>query len=145
MKFNLEEEDEISLNKSLKKSRKELRSIILILLDKTDLTQKEIAKILSISPKTVGKIKKRYLDEGLNSALNDKSRPGQPRKYDDNKEAEIIALACTDPPKGRKRWTVRLIAEEMKKIPGFETINRETVRNILKKIQLNHGLKKCGV
>jgi transposase len=72
------------------------------LLNNSDLNQKEIAKILNITPKTVSKIKKRYLDEELESALNDKPRSGQPKKYDDEKEAEIIALACTDPPEGRK-------------------------------------------
>ena len=56
-------------------------------------------------------------------------------EYDKKKKAEIIAKACTTPPNGRKRWTVRLLAEEMGTQEGFETINRETIRIILKKIQ----------
>jgi len=55
------------------------------------------------------------LQEGLDSALNDKPRSGQPKKYDDGVEAEIITLTCTDPPEGRKRWTIKLLVEEMKK------------------------------
>jgi transposase len=133
MEFKLKLEDEIAVNELLKKSKKEFRLIILTLLNNSDLNQIEIAKILDITPKTVSKIKKRYLGKGLEFALNDKPRSGQPKKYDEDKEAEIIALACTDPPEGRKRWTVRLIAEEMKQKSGFETINRETVRLILKK------------
>ncbi|MDR2623711.1 MAG: helix-turn-helix domain-containing protein [Methanobrevibacter sp.] len=142
MKFKLEEEDEVTVNKLLKKSKEEFRLFILVLLNNSDLNQKEIAKILDITPKTVSKIKKRYLDEGLESALNDKPRSGQPKKYDDEKEAEIIALACTDPPEGRKQWTARLVAEEMKQKTGFETINRETVRLVLKKATQSHGPKK---
>jgi transposase len=144
-KFNLKEEDEIVAYNMLKKSKELFRSVILILLSNSDLNQKEIAEVLDITPKTVSKIKKRYLEGGLDFALNDKPRSGQPKKYDDVKEAEIVALACTDPPKGRKRWSVRLIAEKLKDKPGFETITRETVRVTLKKTQQNHGLKKCGV
>jgi transposase len=143
-KFNLKEEDEISINKMLKKSKETLRSVILILLNNSDLKQNEIAKIFNITPKTVSELKKRYLNEGLESVIYDKPRPGQPKKYDNVKETEIIALACTDPPKGKKRWTVRLIAEELRQKPGFETITRETVRVVLKKTTQSHGLKKCG-
>jgi transposase len=62
------------------------------LLNNSDLNQKEIAKILNITPKTVSKIKKRYLDEGFESALNDKPRSPQPKKYDDEKEAEYNCI-----------------------------------------------------
>jgi transposase len=134
MKFSLKEEDEVSINKLLKQSRGTFRAMMLMLLNNSDLNQKEIAKILGITPKTVGIIKKRYLEEGLDFALNDKPRPGQPKKYNDEKKAEIVALACTDPPEGKKQWTVRLIAEELRKKPGFETITRETVRITLKKL-----------
>jgi transposase len=139
MKFKLEKEDEESLNKLLKKSKKELRVVILILLNSSDLNQKEIAKALSITPNTVTKIKKRYLGEGLDSALHDKERTGQPKKYGVEEETEIIALACTDPPKGRKKWAIRLLAEILAEKEGFETINRETIRLVLKKAQLNLG------
>jgi len=139
MKFSLEEKDEESVNKLLKKSKETLRLVILTLLNNTDLSQKEIAKILNITPKTVSKIKKRYLKEGLDYALNDNPRSGQPKKYDVEKETEIIALACTDPPEGSKRWTVRLLAETLREKEGFESITRETVRIVLKKVQLNLG------
>ena len=98
----MEEKDEVSVNKLLKESKELFRAVMLMLLNNSDLNQEEIAKILNITPKTVGKIKKRYLEEGLGSALNDKLRSGQPKKYDDEKEAEIIVLACTDPPKWDK-------------------------------------------
>ena len=139
MKFKLKEEDERLVNKLLKKSKEEFRLVILTLLNNTDLTQKEIAKILDITPKTVSKIKKRYLDEGLDSAVQDRPRSGQPKKYDVNQETEIIALACTDPPEGRVRWTLRLLEETLNEKEGFESVSRETIRIVLKKAQLNLG------
>ena len=85
------------------------------------------------------RIRKRYLDEGLQSALVDKQRPGQPEKYTERHVAEIMALACTQPPDGRKRWSLTLLTEELRKKQGFETINRESIRLILKKAKLNPG------
>ncbi len=87
----------------------------------------------------IWRIKKRYVYEGIYSVLNEKPRSGQPRKYTAKQEAEVIAMACTDPPIGRKRWSVRLLTERMKRRKGYETINRETVRLILKKAELNLG------
>jgi putative transposase len=60
-------------------------------------------------------VKKRYAEEGLQSALKDKPRPGQPRKYSEKQVAEIIALACTPCPDGRKRWSLTLLCEELGK------------------------------
>jgi transposase len=117
MKFQLNKIDTTTLKKSLKENKELFRSVILIFLNDTNLKQKEIAEILDITPKTVSKIKKRYLEHGLDYALNDNPRSGQPRKYDNEKETEIITLACTDPPEGQKQWTVRLIAEKMREKP----------------------------
>jgi putative transposase len=99
----------------------------------------EIKDTLGISRATVSNIKKRYREEGLQSALTDKPRPGQPRKYTERHEAEIIAQACTKSPDGSKRWSLTLLTEEMRKKEGFETINRESIRLILKKAKQNLG------
>ena len=99
----------------------------------------EIKETLCISRATVSNIKKRYREEGFQSALSEKPRSGQPRKYTDKQEAEVIATACTDTPRGRKRWTIRLLTDRMKGLNSFETINRETVRLILKKAKLDLG------
>jgi transposase len=69
----------------------------------------------------------------------DKPRSGQPRKYTERQEAEIMAQACASPPEGRARWSVRLLTEELRKQKGFETINRENVRLVLKKRRLGLG------
>jgi transposase len=143
-KYNLKENDRLALCDFLKKSKEEQRAIILLLVN-DGFSNVKISEILNIHENTVSRIKNKYLKEGLNSALNDKPRPGQPKKYGSKEEAEIIALACSDPPEGRKAWTVRLMAEHLKDKKGMETINRETVRLVLKKTKLNLGLKKCGV
>ena len=141
-------ENEIKfLNEHIKKGERKAREIyrtnILLLANKGE-KDKKIAEILSIHRHTVWRIKKRYKEEGLESALQDKPRSGQPKKYKIKHEAEIAAVACTDPPEGRKRWTLELLQEELKKKEGFETINRESIRLILKKTTRNHGKKECG-
>jgi transposase len=137
-KLKLSENDHIYLKKIVKKQKELNRCMILLLLDKGKKIG-DICDILDISESTVAKIKKRYLDEGLEHALNDKPRLGQPKKYGVDKETEIIALACTDPPEGYKRWTLRLLAETLNQKEGFETLTRETVRIVLKKAQLILG------
>jgi transposase len=75
----------------------------------------------------------------LPQALEEKPRSGQPKKYNERDEAEIIALTCTKAPDGRNRWTVRLLTEELRKKYGLKSINRESVRLILKKTGQNLG------
>ncbi len=95
--------------------------------------------MLNVCRATVYNVKTRFKIEGLEKALEENHRSGQPKKYDDKKEAEIIALACTSPPKGRKKWTIRLVAEKLSKKRGFETLNRESVRLVLKKAKPSPG------
>lgn len=94
---------------------------------------------MDVGRNTVGRIKKRYLDEGLLSALEDKPRTGQPIKYTEKHAMEIIALACTPPPDRRKKWTLILLTEELKKREEFKTINKESIRLVLKKAKLDLG------
>lgn len=124
--------------KGQKSARALKRANILLLLDKEE-TGDSIAEKLNVHRDTVYNVKSKYLKEGLDVALSEKQRPGQPIKYDKKKKAEIIAYACTDPPGGRKRWTVRLLTEELKTKKGFKTINRETIRLVLKKTIPSHG------
>jgi len=136
--FKLNKEDKGFLKEFVKKSKEEKRAYVLLLLDK-GVKNVVIAKMLDIDPNTVTNIKNRYSEGGMDYAIYDKPRSGQPKKYDVEKETEIIALACTDPPKGNKRWTTRLLAETLREKEGFETVTRESVRIILKKAQLNLG------
>ena len=121
-----------------KKARAIRRARVLLLLDEGH-HHEEISSLIGVHRQSIWRTKKRFLEEGLDSALSDRPRPGQPRKYDERQEAEIIAMACTTPPKGQKRWTVRLLTEQMRRRRGFETLNRETVRLVLKKARRDPG------
>jgi len=136
--FKLRDDDKYFLKDFVRKSKEEKRAYVLLLLDK-GVKSVVIAEMFDISPNTVTNIKKRYFEGGRDYAIHDKPRSGQPKKYDVEKETEIIALACTDPPKGNKRWTTRLLAETLREKEGFESVTRESVRIILKKAQLNLG------
>jgi len=141
-KLKLKPKEIVFLKQFTRKGQKSARALkranILVLLDKEE-TGDSISEKLNIHRDTVYNVKSRYLKEGLDVALSEKPRPGQPVKYDKKKRSEIIAYACTDPPEGRKRWTVRLLTEELSKKEDFKTINRETIRLILKKATPNLG------
>ena len=92
----------------------------------------EIAEILGVDPDTFLRVKKRFLEGGIDKAPHDDPKPGQPKKYGDKGIAEIIALACSSSQDVRKQWSVRLIMEELNNKKGFEGINRKSVRLILK-------------
>lgn len=99
----------------------------------------EIEKLLEVDRTTIWRIKKRYLAYGLEIALTEDNRSGQPVKYSVVHEAELTALVCGPAPTGRRRWTIRLLVEELRKQKGFETITFGSVRNLLKKTNLNLG------
>jgi len=126
------------VRKGRKSARELTRAHVLLLVNKGR-TEMEIKDTLEISRATVSNIKKRYREEGLQSALTEKPRSGQPKKYTERHKAEIIAQACTKSPDGSKRWSLTLLTEEMRKKEGFETINRESIRLILKKAKQNLG------
>jgi transposase len=111
---------------------------ILLLLNKGK-KNAEIEDFLDVDRVTIWRTKKRYLEEGIEKALEEEERPGQPVKYTTGHEAELAALACSPSPDGRKRWTVRLLTKEIKSKPGFETVNRESVRLALKKMNVSLG------
>lgn len=141
-RIKLAEKEVEYLSAFVKKGRKSARELTrahILLLVNGGRTETEIKDTLGISRATVSNIKKRYREEGLESALKEKPRSGQPKKYTERHEAEIIAQACTKSPDGRKRWSLTLLTEEMRKKEGFETINRESIRLILKKAKQNRG------
>lgn len=142
LKIKLKNEERKFLQDFLKRGTRKARAIaranILLLADEGWETE-TIAKMVKVHRQRIWRIKKRFLKEGLNSSLEEKPRSGQPKKYTKKHEAEIIAQACTTAPKGRKRWTVRILAKELKKRNNFKTINRESVRLVLKKLKQNLG------
>jgi transposase len=114
------------------KAREITRANVLLLCNET-VEIETISKMLSVHRKTICDIKNRYVKSGLES-LKDKPRPGQPPKYAIKHETEIAALACAKPPDGRKRWTLVLLEQELRKRGGdYKTMNHESIRIILKK------------
>ena len=97
-------------------------------------TDQEIADDLGIHPATVQRVRRRFAEHGLDAALNDRHRPGAPPKFDGKREALVIALACTDAPEGRDRWSVRLLARRAVELEVVEAVSRETIRRVLKKM-----------
>ena len=99
----------------------------------------EIGEFLDIWRNTVSRTKQKFLREGIPAAMEEEERPGQPIKYGSKHETELIALACSSAPSGRTRWTLELLKEKLKKQKGFKTINRESIRLMLKKTNVNLG------
>ena len=97
----------------------------------------EVAGIVRLTSKAVREIGRRYEDAGLDQALYDKSRPGAAPVLEENDKQRIIAMVCSDPPEGRARWTVRLVAEEAVKRKLVPKVGREAIRILL----LHHDLK----
>jgi hypothetical protein len=118
--------------------RKYNRINILLLLNKRKKTS-EIEDFLDVDRITVWRTKSRYLEQGVEKALAEEERSGQPKKYNIDHESELAALACGPCPEGRKRWTIRLLTETLKSKSGFETVNRESVRLALKKMNVSLG------
>ena len=118
--------------------RKYNRINILLLLNKGKKIS-EIEDFLGVDRITVWRTKSRYLEQGIEKALAEVERSGQPKKYTIDHESELAALACGPCPKGRKRWTIRLLTATLKSKPGLETVNRESVRLALKKMNVSLG------
>ena len=97
----------------------------------------EVAANVRLTPKAVREIGRRYEDSGLEQGLYDKQRPGAAALLEDSQKQRIIAMVCSDPPEGRARWTVRLVAEEAVKRRLLPRVGRETIRILL----LHHDLK----
>jgi len=96
-----------------------------------------VAANLQLTAKAVREMGRRYEDGGLDRALYDRQRPGAAPVLEASQKQRIIAMVCTDPPEGRARWTVRLIAEEAVKRKLLPRVGRETIRILLQ----SHDLK----
>ena len=100
--------------------------------DRLRRTDQEIAEALGIGARTVERVRQRFVGEGLEAALVPRPRPRGAYKVDPGLEAQILAIAKSDPPSGRKRWTLRLIADRLVAL-GCGSASREAVRQVLKK------------
>lgn len=98
-----------------------------------DSTDEQISQACDVSVRTIERVRRRFVEDGLESALRPPKVPRPPRKLDGELEAHLVALACSDPPAGRGRWTVRLLAQKLVEMGHVESISHESVRTALKK------------
>ena len=113
-----------------------LRALSLLQLAK-GVSAPQVARIVPLTPQAIRKVAHRYQEGGLERALYEKERPGAATLLEDSQKQRIIAMVCSDPPEGRARWTVRLVAEEAVKRKLVPKVGRETIRILL----LHHDLK----
>jgi hypothetical protein len=95
----------------------------------------DIAEALGITTRCIEMLRKRAVEEGPLVAIERKPqvRPSVPRKFDGESEAKLIALACSEPPAGHKRWSLRLLADKLVELNVFESVSHERVRQVMKK------------
>jgi transposase len=107
---------------------------------------RRIAEALEVSVATVERVRQRLVEQGLDAALRRKEqdRPSREPKLDGRAEARLVALACSTPPDGRKRWTLRLLAERLVELEVVESVGREAVRLALKKMRSSPGCTASG-
>ena len=134
-------------SKGKHRSQKLLNALILLACDKGDFqteksTNDEIARVLKISMRKIDRQKKRFVEDGLEIAINGtKGQRTYKKKADGDLEAHLIALSCSSPPKGYAKWSLRLLADQVVELEYAESISHETVRKVLKKTNSSLGRK----
>ena len=137
-------------SKGMHKSQKILNALILLACDQGEYQDKrstnaEIARILKISMKKIDRVKKRFVEEGFEVALNGcKGNRVYEKKTDGDFEAHLVALSCSEPPEGFARWSLRLLADKVVELDYTDKISHESIRRILKKTKLSPGNERFG-
>jgi transposase len=146
IKLTKDEVDELMsiINKGSHTSQAFRTAYILLNCDEGDFSEKvtnqQISKILKVGMRTIDRVKKKFIEEGLDLCLE--RRPTQriyEKKVDGDVEAKLITLCCSEPPKGYAKWSLRLLAEKMVELKYVENISHVSVRKVLKKTNLNLG------
>ena len=136
IQIHLKAKDRKRLNEFVKKGEAKARKItrchILLLSDKKESNGK-ISRTLNIALLTIRRIQQRYIEGGLKSAIEERPRSGKPPKFSGKQQAQITALACSTPPEGRSRWTLRLLADKVVELELVDDISYKSVGEILKK------------
>jgi hypothetical protein len=120
-------------------SQKVLNALILLKCDEgkfqdKKLTNQAIADVLPVSMKKIDRVKRRFVESGLEAALEKrKAERVYQRKADGDFEAHLVALSCSQPPPGHARWSLRLLADQMVELAYVDTVSYETIRRVLKK------------
>jgi putative transposase len=134
LNFDVSEKDQLELRTLLKGGVQQVRVVLraLTLLQLAEHTgAPQIARVIPLTPQAIRRLGHRYQRAGLDGALYEKQRPGAAEVLDTNQKQRIIAMVCSNPPEGRARWTVRLVAEEAVKRRLAPRVGRETIRILL--------------
>ncbi len=115
----------------------------ILLMAEQGLSTKQIAQTLSLSGMCVYAVRSRFQTEGL-GCLSDRPRPGRPRILDGKAEARLTAIACSEPPEGHSRWTVRLLADRLVRLDVVDAVSHKTVWETLKKTNSSRGKNTNG-
>jgi len=132
------------------KSQKVINALILLNCDEGEfqdrpMRNEDVAAVLKVSMRKIDRVKRRFVEEGLEIALNGrKAERLYERKADGDFEAHLVALSCSEPPEGFSRWSLRLLADRVVELKYINSISYETVRRVLKKTKSNLGKSKDG-
>ena len=140
--LELSEAERQKLQEIVRKGKNKVRVITrarILLLSDDGRTDQQVADALQIGRATVERIRRRAVREGVETALVDRPRPGSEPKLNAKQEAQLVAIACSEPPPGQKRWTIRLLMEEVMQQKIIDSISFETVRRIVKKTMSSLG------
>lgn len=140
--LKLTETERLKLQEIVRKGERKARTITrarILLLSDQGWEDQRVADALQIGRATVERIRRRAVREGVEIALVDRPRPGSERKLNAKQEAQLVAIACSNPPPGRKRWTIRLLVDEVIQQGVVDTISFETVRRVIKKTMCDLG------
>ena len=141
--IHLTEEDKAVLKSFRSKGQHMVREInrahILLALDEK-VPEALIMQVLGVGRAVIWRTRSAYVEKGLDYALHDVSRTGQPRQYGTDQQAEVVALACSAPPKGAKRWTIQLLTRVARRRSKLRNISRESIRLFLKKTNASPGV-----
>jgi|SRR5689334_8814720 len=107
-------------------------------------SNREIAHLLGVSERTVSRTRQRFIEGGLDEALQERSRSGRPPRITGEVQAKLTMLACSSPPQGRARWTLQLLADKMVELGYIESISDVGVMKTLKKTSLDLGQSRVG-
>lgn len=148
-RVSLADEERAALESLISKSRVAARRIAharILLLADAGHDDEDIASTLEVSSRTVCRVRKRLVTEGFLAALDHKPQPPRPDKVKikGDVEQELIRVACTDPPEGRCRWTLQLLADELVALGLVKKVSTETVRQALKKTTSTRGSSRPG-
>jgi len=137
-------------SKGKHKSQKVINALILLGCDEGEFQEKrstneEISRVLKIGMRKIDRIKKRFVEFEMDITLNgQKGSRIYAKKADGDFEAYLIALSCSDPPEGFAKWSLRLLADKVVELEYIDKVSHETIRQVLKKTNLNLGVAKDG-